>query len=63
MSNEFVNPFDNEAHQFLVLTNTQGHHSLWPEYKAIPAGWGKVFGPDERASCINYVEQHWTVEV
>jgi MbtH protein len=54
-----TNPFDDDQHHFRVLTNHEGQHSLWPSFAQIPAGWEPVFGPDARAACLDYVEQHW----
>lgn len=60
MSNEnYLNPFDNEQHQFVVLANAQAQYSLWPDFAAQPAGWELRFGPAERAQCLDYIEQNW----
>ncbi|MCW4629855.1 MULTISPECIES: MbtH family protein [Marinomonas] len=59
-STQHLNPFDNEAFNFLVLQNQHGQYSLWPEFAAIPNGWQTIIGPMSRAECIDYVEQHWT---
>ncbi|RZT88648.1 MbtH protein/glycopeptidolipid biosynthesis protein [Pseudonocardia sediminis] len=58
-----TNPFDDENGSFLVLVNDEGQHSLWPAFADVPAGWEVVHGgPDgtARASCVEYVETHWT---
>ena len=55
-----TNPFDDADGVFLVLTNTEGQHSLWPQFAAIPPGWVTVFGPQSRQACLDYVETHWT---
>jgi uncharacterized protein YbdZ (MbtH family) len=55
-----TNPFDDDTLTFLVLVNDEGQHSLWPEHFHVPDGWNTVFGPAARASCVDYVEQHWT---
>ena len=54
-----ANPFDDEAGEFIVLLNHEEQYSLWPGQLAIPGGWSKVFGPDERAACMEYIEAHW----
>lgn len=59
MSQEQPNPFDDDALTFLVLINAQRQYSLWPQFAAVPAGWRQVFGPQPRAACIDYIEQHW----
>jgi MbtH protein len=55
-----TNPFDDPDGRFLVLTNNEDQHSLWPAFVDIPAGWTKVFGEDSRDACLAYVETHWT---
>lgn len=57
---QYLNPFDNDAINFIVLQNQQGQYSLWPEFAEIPKGWQAIIGPTSRAKCIDYVEQHWT---
>jgi MbtH protein len=54
------NPFDDPNGVFLVLTNDEDQHSLWPEFAPIPAGWQTRFGPAERQACLAYVSEHWT---
>jgi len=53
------NPFDDGDGSFLVLVNGEGQHSLWPEPVPVPAGWEVVFGPADRAGCLDYVTEHW----
>ena len=43
--------FDCEDATFKVLVNAQEQYSLWPDYKAVPAGWretGKSGAPSVR---------------
>ncbi|MER5495751.1 MULTISPECIES: MbtH family protein [unclassified Streptomyces] len=55
-----TNPFDDEQASFRVLRNEEGQYSLWPEFAELPGGWTPVFGPQERSSCVAYVEEHWS---
>ena len=55
-----ANPFDNEDGIFLVLVNHENQHSLWPTDISVPCGWTIAHGADTRASCLDYVEAHWT---
>ncbi|MEH6413516.1 MbtH family protein [Pseudomonas sp. CGJS7] len=55
-----TNPFEDNNGSFLVLVNDENQHSLWPEFAEVPAGWKTVFGPDQRQSCLDYVEKNWT---
>lgn len=54
------NPFENPDADYLVLVNSEGQHSLWPVFAAVPAGWSTVFGPAGRKECLEYVRTHWT---
>jgi MbtH protein len=54
------NPFDAADRPFLVLVNDLGQHSLWPAAIDVPAGWDTAHGPEDRAECLCYVDQHWT---
>ncbi|TDC79578.1 MbtH family protein [Streptomyces hainanensis] len=54
------NPFDDEEGRFLVLTNDEGQHSLWPAHIDVPAGWSVAHDEDDRGSCLDYVEKNWT---
>ena len=53
------NPFENESLVFLVLVNKENQHSLWPDFIATPQGWSKVFGPDSRQLCLDYINDNW----
>lgn len=54
------NSFDDENATFLVLMNEENQHSLLPSFAAVPEGWTVAHGPDNRASCLDYVEADWT---
>ncbi|GKS94427.1 MULTISPECIES: MbtH family protein [unclassified Acidovorax] len=53
------NPFDDENGHFLVLTNPEGQHSLWPAFLDVPAGWEVALPASERTACRAYIEAHW----
>ncbi|MFP5022125.1 MbtH family protein [Pseudonocardia phyllosphaerae] len=55
-----TNPFDDENGTFHALVNEEGQYSLWPTFVPVPDGWEVAHGPDDRASCLEYVETHWT---
>ena len=55
-----TNPFENADGIYLVLTNEEDQHSLWPEWADVPDGWTIVFGPAARADCVSYIERNWT---
>ena len=50
---------DDEDGAFLVLTNDEGQHSLWPEALAVPRGW-TIVTSGTRRSCLDYIKEHWT---
>lgn len=54
------NPFEDDSHLFLALVNNENQHSIWPEFIDVPQGWTRVWGPAERQSCLDYVNEHWT---
>ncbi len=55
-----TNPFDDDDGQFYVLVNDEGQHSLWPSFAVVPDGWTRRLGPEKRAACLDYINQHWT---
>jgi MbtH protein len=55
-----TNPFDDPEGRFLVLAGARGEHSLWPSFAAVPDGWRVVFGPADRRSALDHVEENWT---
>ncbi|APU42985.1 MbtH family protein [Streptomyces sp. NPDC048566] len=54
-----TNPFEDDATAYVVLTNTENQHSLWPATADVPKGW-TVRHEGSRQSCLDYVETHWT---
>ncbi|GGP34517.1 MbtH family protein [Streptomyces abikoensis] len=59
MSDAPANPFDGDG-EFLVLVNSEGQHSLWPGFAAVPEGWTTVHGPCARQSATDWITEHWT---
>jgi MbtH protein len=55
-----TNPFDDPDSRYLVLTNSEGQHSLWPEFIDVPAGWTVVHGPADREAALGYVSENWS---
>ncbi|ALG06274.1 MbtH family protein [Kibdelosporangium phytohabitans] len=55
-----TNPFESDQDDYLVLTNHEDQHSLWPVFADVPAGWTTAFGPAARAACLEFVERNWT---
>ncbi|MGW0769008.1 MbtH family protein [Streptomyces sp. NPDC002676] len=55
-----ANPFDDQQARCLVLANSEGQHSLWPAFAAVPAGWSVAHGEAGREECLEYIERTWT---
>jgi MbtH protein len=55
-----TNPFEDENGVYHVLVNEEGQHSLWPAFVDVPDGWTVTKRSDSRASCLQYIEEHWT---
>ncbi|WP_395575173.1 MbtH family protein [Streptomyces sp. BK79] len=45
---------------FRVLVNAEGQHSIWPAGLEVPAGWDPVGPTADQATCMAYVDEHWT---
>lgn len=59
-SSAVTNLFDNAEGTFVVLTNEEGQHSLWPDFIDVPAGWTVKAGPAGRSECLDHIEKSWT---
>jgi len=55
-----TNPFENEDGIYVVLINDEGQYSLWPNEIGIPAGWSIVHPPDQRKTCLDFINENWT---
>lgn len=53
--------FDREGEIFVVLVNDEDQYSIWPHWKAVPAGWSVVEGVrGEKPQVLEYIEKTWT---
>jgi MbtH protein len=45
---------------YVVVLNDEEQYSIWPEGKALPAGWraGGYQGPKD--ACLNHIKNVWT---
>ena len=55
-----TNPFEDNDAEYLVLTNDENQHSLWPASIVVPEGWASVHGPVAREAALAYVDANWT---
>lgn len=53
------NPLPEET-EYQVLINNEEQYSLWLANQAVPLGWNSVFGPADKAACLDYVKTNWT---
>ncbi|MFJ8137141.1 MbtH family protein [Streptomyces sp. NPDC096013] len=60
MDSTATNPFEDTTGVYLVLRNTVGQYSLWPDSVGVPPGWHPVFGPGPKTACAGHIEQNWT---
>ncbi len=45
---------------YVVVMNNEEQYSIWPAYKAIPAGWKGVGKQGPKADCLAYIKEAWT---
>ena len=55
-----TNPFEDPDGRYLVLTNDENQHSLWPSFVEVPAGWTVRLPETDRQSAIDYINENWT---
>ncbi len=54
------NPEENDDQKYVVVINHEEQYSLWPDHSPVPDGWRAVFGPEDKATCLEYVKENWT---
>lgn len=52
--------FDRDDITFVVVVNHEEQYSIWPDYKAIPAGWTDTGKRGVKADCLAYIDEVWT---
>jgi uncharacterized protein YbdZ (MbtH family) len=45
---------------FQILVNHEDQHSLWPACADVPPGWARVGPIGDKATCLAWIEEHWT---
>ncbi len=45
---------------YTVVVNHEEQYSIWPEYKALPAGWTAVGKTGPKQACLDYINEVWT---
>lgn len=51
---------DDENQQFLVVVNDEGQHSIWPDFKPLPAGWRATGFTGLKPDCLAHIATVWT---
>jgi MbtH protein len=51
-----TSPFDDDAAEFLVVSNAGGDLCLWPAWADVPPGWAIAHGPSGRRACLGWIE-------
>jgi len=52
--------FDDDSVIFIVVINEEEQYSIWPEFKAIPAGWRSMGKSGTKAECLAHIREVWT---
>ncbi|WP_322029499.1 MbtH family protein [Paraburkholderia sp. J76] len=50
---------DEDTH-FHVVINDEEQYSIWPDYKAIPAGWREAGKSGKKPECLAWIDEVWT---
>ncbi|SAL34635.1 MbtH family protein [Caballeronia humi] len=45
---------------YTVVINDEEQYSIWPTYRAVPAGWREAGKSGAKADCLAYIETVWT---
>ena len=51
---------DDENQPLFVVINDEGPHSIWPDFKAIPAGWRETGFKGLKPACLAHIATIWT---
>jgi MbtH protein len=46
--------------RYLVVVNDEEQYSVWPEGRALPAGWQPVDVSGDRETCLAHIGRVWT---
>ncbi len=51
---------ETDATVYQVVVNDEEQYSIWPDYKALPAGWRLEGKSGPKAECLAHIESVWT---
>lgn len=52
--------YEDDGRIYLVVVNHEEQYSIWPEYKAIPAGWRAEGTRGSKPECLQHIDEVWT---
>ncbi|AWL37040.1 MULTISPECIES: MbtH family NRPS accessory protein [unclassified Streptomyces] len=45
---------------YVVVTNHEDQHSIWPAHRDLPDGWRARTSAADRQTCLDHIAEHWT---
>ncbi|MFM0341705.1 MbtH family protein [Paraburkholderia fungorum] len=45
---------------YTVVINDEEQYSIWPTFRAVPAGWREVGVSGPKAACLAHIDTVWT---
>jgi len=45
---------------YVVVVNHEEQYSIWPEGRAMPAGWRPAGKTGQKSECLAYIQEVWT---
>jgi len=45
---------------YLVVVNHEEQYSIWPDYRALPAGWRAEGKKGLKQECLDHIKEVWT---
>lgn len=55
-----MNSDNEDTTTYHVVVNGEEQYSIWPGYKAIPAGWREAGKSGLKQECLDYIKTVWT---
>lgn len=53
-------PANDDDIEYTVVVNDEEQYSIWPTFRAVPAGWREVGVRGPKAACLAHIETVWT---
>jgi len=55
-----MSTIDDDNQIFFVVVNDEGQHSIWPDFKPVPAGWRENGFKGVKKDCLEHIATVWT---